>query len=59
MKQETHDLDGPNSKSKEYHTIATYRTTHTIKPPTRYDGFKDLISYTLFTSNGDPTTWFA
>ena len=32
------------------------RDKHTIKPPTRY-GFKDLVSYVLITSSGDPTNF--
>ncbi|WJZ97361.1 hypothetical protein VitviT2T_015970 [Vitis vinifera] len=32
------------------------RPRHTIKPPIRY-GFKDLVSYALITSSGDPTTF--
>ena len=63
MELETHDIEDcaqnagkSSSKYQQHHNIAIDRHKRTIKPPTRY-GFKDLVSYALITSNGDPTTF--
>ncbi|KAL6315051.1 hypothetical protein AAG906_030898 [Vitis piasezkii] len=47
---ETHDIED------RHHSIDIDKHRCTIKPPTRY-GFEDLVSYTLITSSGDPTTF--
>jgi hypothetical protein len=41
---------------KKHYTIATDKPRRTIRPPTRY-GFKDIVSYALVISSGDPSTF--
>jgi hypothetical protein len=44
------------SGAEEQYTITINRPKHTIRPLIRY-GFKDMASYALVISSGDPTTF--
>jgi hypothetical protein len=52
----SHGTETSTSGIEQYHSIATDRPRHTIRPPIRYS-FEDIVSYALIISSGDPTTF--
>ena len=52
-KDDTQNAERASIKDWQPYSIVIGRDKCTIKPPTRY-GSKDLVSYALITSSGDP-----